>query len=314
MPPKSSGKWHDKMGTKTQLEIDGLKVDVSNLDKVLYPKTGFTKGQVIDYYIKIAPYLLPHLKNRPITLKRYPDGVDGFFFYEKQCPPYRPKWIKTADVPRQRGGTVHYCVIDTLPALVWAANLADLELHTFLHKAPALNKPTTLAFDLDPGAPADIRTCCQVAIWLRDLFKSFKLECFPKTSGSKGLQMFVPINTPTNYDRTKAFAHSVAESLAQEFPKKVVSNMRKDLRGGKVLIDWSQNDDHKTTVSVYSLRAKEQPSVSTPLLWDEVESAIKSKSANGLRFSPEDAGSRAKEHGDLFAPVLTLKQKLPVLK
>jgi len=299
------------MPKKSQLEVGGLKLDVSNLDKVFYPKTGFTKGQVIDYYIKISPYLLPHLKARPISLKRYPDGVEGFFFYEKQCPAHRPGWVKTANVPRKEGGEINYCVIDELPALVWAANLADLELHTFLHRMPTVNRPTFLAFDLDPGAPADIVQCCQVGIWLRALFIELKLKCFPKTSGSKGLQVFVPLNTATTYEKTKEFAHTVARSLETEFPKTVVSNMQKSLRGGKVLVDWSQNDSHKTTVAVYSLRAKDHPTVSTPLTWDEVETALKKKKANLITFESDDVLKRVEKHGDLFAPVLTLKQKLP---
>ncbi|HEV2695323.1 MAG TPA: non-homologous end-joining DNA ligase, partial [Verrucomicrobiae bacterium] len=254
-----------------------------------------------------------HLKNRPITLKRYPDGVEGFFFYEKQCPASRPKSMKTADVARKDGSTINYCVMNDLPTLVWAANLADLELHTFLHRAPAIDTPLSLAFDLDPGSPADIVQCCQVGLWLRDLFKKLKLECFPKTSGSKGLQVFVPLNTRVTYEKTKAFAHAVAGTLEREFPKIVVSKMQKHLRPGKVLVDWSQNDPHKTTVSVYSLRAKEHPTVSTPVTWDEVAHALKKKNAKLLTFEADDVLKRVKKHGDLFAQILKLKQKLPVL-
>ena len=247
------------MAAKSQLEIGGLKIDVSNLDKIFYPKTGFTKGQLIDYYINISPWLLPHLKDRPITLKRYPDGVEGFFFYEKQCPASRPAWIKTTKVPRKDGSEINYCVMNTLPALVWAANLADVELHTFLHRAPAIETPTALAFDLDPGPPADMVQCCQVGLWLKELFAKLKLECFAKTSGSKGLQVFVPLNTRVTYDQTKEFAHAVAESLEREFPRVVVSKMQKNLRNGKVLVDWSQNDPHKTTICVYSLQLRSSP-------------------------------------------------------
>lgn len=301
------------MSKKSQLEIGGLKLDVSNLDKVFYPKTGFTKGQVIDFYINISPYLLPHLKNRPISLKRYPDGVEGFFFYEKQCPPHRPAWIKTTNVPRKDGTEINYCVMNDLPALVWAANLADLELHTFLHRAPAITKPLVLAFDLDPGPPADIVQCCQVGLWLKDLFGHFNLKCFPKTSGSKGLQVFVPLNTSVTYEKTKVFAHAAARSLEKEFPKLVISNMQKSLRGGKVLVDWSQNDPHKTTVSVYSLRAKDHPTVSTPVSWDEVATTLKKKSAKFLTFEALDVLKRVEKDGDLFAPVLKMKQKLPTV-
>lgn len=299
---------------RTVLDVEGTSVDVSNLQKVMYPKTGFTKGDVIDYYIRISAYLLPHLKNRPITLKRYPEGVDGFFFYEKQCPSHRPKWVKTTTVPKTRGGDIHYCVMNDLPALVWAANLADLELHTFLHKAPAIHRPTTIAFDLDPGAPANILQCCEVGLLLKGVFDSLGLKSFPKTSGSKGLQVYVPLNTPSaTYEKTKTFAHRLAEVLEEQAPKLVVSKMQKNLRRGKVLVDWSQNDDHKTTVNVYSLRAKEHPTVSTPVTWDEVRAAHKKKNAKLLVFETKDVLKRVERHGDLFADVLTLKQKLPAI-
>jgi bifunctional non-homologous end joining protein LigD len=296
---------------KTQLNVNGEQVEVSNLQKVFYPKTGFTKAQVIDYYIRISEVLLPHLRNRPITLKRYPNGVEGFFFYEKQCPTHRPKWIKTARVAKSEGGDIHYCVMNDLPALVWAANLADLELHTFLHKAPAINRPTALAFDLDPGYPADIILCCQVWLWLKGMFEAMGLESFAKTSGSKGLQVYVPLNTAVTYEKTKPFAHAVAELLEKKFPESIVSKMQKSLRSGKVLVDWSQNDDHKTTVNVYSLRAKDHPTVSTPVTWKEVETALKKKNPGLLTFEAEEVLERVKKLGDLFGPVLTLKQKLP---
>jgi bifunctional non-homologous end joining protein LigD len=301
------------MSKKSELNIDGRTLAVSNLDKVLYPRPGFTKAQVIDYYIHIAPVLLPHLKNRPITLKRYPDGVEGFFFYEKQCPPHRPQWVKTTTVPSERRveKQIDYCVIDDLPALVWAANLADLELHTFLHRAPAITRPTALAFDLDPGPPADIVLCCQVGLWLKETFDKAGLECIAKTSGSKGLQIFVPLNTATTYEKTKPFAHGLAERLEREHPELIVSKMQKALRGGKVLIDWSQNDEHKTTVNVYSLRAKEEPTVSTPVTWEEVERCWKRKAPGQLRFLSDEVLRRVEKHGDLFAPALELKQRLP---
>ncbi len=302
------------MGKNAQLTVGRTKIDVTNLDKIFYPATGFTKGQVIDYYVRIAPVLLPHLKDKPITLKRYPNGVNGFFFYEKQCPSHRPDWVKTATVPRTEGGDIHYCVMNDLPALIWAANLADLELHTFLHKAPAIQRPTALAFDLDPGAPADIIDCCKVAIELKKFFDRHKLKCFPKTSGSKGLQIYVPLNTPMTYEKTKPFAHALAESLERQFPETVVSKMQKILRKGKVFVDWSQNDEHKTTVNVYSLRAKEHPTVSTPVTWDEIEGALKKKNGRLLAFETDAVLKRVEKMGDLFAPVLTLKQKLPPLK
>jgi|SRR5688572_6790410 len=301
------------MKQRSQLEVEGRMLEVSNLDKVLYPKVGFTKGQVIDYYIKIAPWLLPHLRNRPITLKRYPDGVEGFFFYEKNCPSHRPKWMKTTKVGKT-DGSIDYCVINELPALVWAANLADLELHTFLHKAPAITKPTSVAFDLDPGAPADIKNCCEVALRLNALLGKLRLQCFPKTSGSKGLQVYVPLNTSISYERTKEFARQVAEVLEQQTPDLVTSRMAKSLRKGKVFVDWSQNDDHKTTVNVYSLRAKDFPSVSTPLTWKEVEAVAKGGKKSSLSFSSNQVIARVRKLGDLFLPVLQLKQKPPVLR
>lgn len=303
------------MSKKTELDVAGRKLTVSNLDKVLYPEAGFTKGEVIDYYIRIAPVLLPHLKNRPITLKRYPDGVEGFHFYEKQCPSHRPKWVKTTPVPASREeGKIDYCMMNDLPALVWAANLADLELHTFLHRAPAINRPTALAFDLDPGPPADIILCCKVGLWLREIFDDLGLQSFPKTSGSKGLQIYVPLNTATTYEKTKAVAHALAERLEREHPKEIVSRMQKVQRKGKVLIDWSQNDKHKTTVNVYSLRAKPQPTVSTPVTWKEVETAAKKGDFDRLVFDTVAALKRVDKHGDLFEPLLSLKQRLPSLK
>jgi len=302
------------MVKKQTLDVDGTKVDVSNLDKIFYPKAGFTKGDVIDYYVRVSSALLPHLKKRPITLKRYPDGVEGFFFYEKKCPDHRPKWMKTTKVSKSEGGDINYCVIDDLPSLIWAANLADLELHTFLHKAPSIRRPTALAFDLDPGPPADIVLCCQVGLWLKAMFDALKMESFAKTSGSKGLQVYVPINSPVTYDKTKAFSHAVAELLETQSPETVTSNMQKSRRPGKVLVDWSQNDEHKTTVNVYSLRAKDYPSVSTPVTWEEVETVVRTKNATSLQFVSKDVLNRVEKLGDLFAPVLSLKQKLPALR
>jgi bifunctional non-homologous end joining protein LigD len=242
--------------------------------------------------------------------------VEGFFFYEKQCPSHRPKWVKTATVPsvRREEKRIDYCVMNDLPALVWAANLADLELHTFLHRAPAITRPTAIAFDLDPGPPADIVACCEVGLWVRAIFDQLGLQSFAKTSGSKGLQIFVPLNTATSYEKTKPFAHALAERLERERPDRVVSRMQKALRKGKVLIDWSQNDDHKTTVNVYSLRAKSRPTVSTPLTWKEVESAAKKRDGGSLVFTSDEVLRRVEKHGDLFEPLLKLKQRLPSLK
>ena len=297
---------------KAELEVAGRKLPVSNLNKVLYPKAGFTKGQVSDYYIRIAPVLLPHLKDRPLTMKRYPNGVDGMFFYEKNCPSHRPDWVKTAKVwshGNQRD--MFYCLAQDLPTLVWAANLADLELHTSLAKKKDVAKPTMMVFDLDPGPPADIVQCCQVAFWLRDLLTDMKLASWAKTSGSKGLQLYVPLNTPATFDQTKALSRALAEHLEREHPELVVHRMLKSLRTGKVLVDWSQNDEQKTTVKVYSLRAKDHPTVSTPVTWDEVAACLKKKDADLLRFTSDQVLQRVEEMGDLFEPVQTLKQKLP---
>jgi bifunctional non-homologous end joining protein LigD len=297
-----------------EVEVDGRRVRLSNLEKVFYPSTGFTKAQVIDYYTRVAPVLLPHLKGRPLTLKRYPNGVDDKFFYEKNCPSHRPEWVRTAPVQSTRDGDkiVNYCVIDDLPGLVWAANLASIELHTSLARAPNIQAPTMVVFDLDPGPPATIHECCGVGLRLREMLAELGIECFPKTSGSKGLQIYAPLNTPTTYEQTKPFALAVARHLEQENPSGVVSNMKKDLRTGKVFVDWSQNDDHKTTVCVYSLRARERPTVSTPVTWDEVEAHHKGR-LKELAFTADQVVERVDGHGDLFGPVLTLKQRLPAL-
>jgi bifunctional non-homologous end joining protein LigD len=297
---------------ETTIEIEGKQLKLSNLDKVLYPAVGFTKGQVIDYYVRIAPTLIPHLDGRPLTLKRYPEGVDGMFFYEKSCPKHRPDWVQTAPVwSSGRNDYIQFCLAQDIATLVWAANLADLELHTSLSRAKKIEEPTMMVFDLDPGPPADIVLCCQVAFWLRDIFERFKLKAFAKTSGSKGLQIYVPLNTAVTYDETKGFAHALARLLEQGHPDLVVSEMKKALRTGKIFVDWSQNDVHKTTVNVYSLRAKERPTVSTPVTWEEVEKCLRKKEAKLLVFDSNQVLARVEKLGDIFAPVLTLKQRLP---
>jgi bifunctional non-homologous end joining protein LigD len=302
---------NDLSESKTDLKIGGRVLPVSNLGKVLYPKVGFTKGQVLDYYIRIAPVLLPHLKNRPVTLKRYPEGVNGFFFYEKKCPAHRPDWIDTAEVIGSESGATNFCLMNDLPALVWSAQLANLELHVTLAKAPNVERPTAMVFDLDPGPPADVLACAEVGLLLKSLLEHFDLESFIKTSGSKGLQLYVPINKPTSYDIVKPFALSLAERLEREHPKLIVSKMTKALRGGKVFIDWSQNSRHKTTVCVYSLRGKERPTVSTPVTWDEVQTALKKKKPELLVFESSDVLERVGRKGDLFESVLKLKQTIP---
>jgi bifunctional non-homologous end joining protein LigD len=297
---------------KAQLIVEGKKLSVSNLDKVLYPKVGFTKGDVIEYYIRIAPALLPHLKDRPLTMKRYPDGVEGEFFYEKNCPSHRPKWVKTAKVWSEGNNRMmNYCLANDLPTLVWAANLADLELHTSLARKKNVSRPTMMVFDLDPGAPADIVQCCQVGLWLRDLLGAMKLKSFAKTSGSKGLQVYVPLNAPVTFDRTKDLSRALAQHLEREHNDLVTSNMSKAVRKGKVFVDWSQNDEHKTTICVYSLRAKEEPTVSTPVGWKEVENCLKKKKSDLLKFRSDKVIARVEKMGDLFEPVEKLKQKLP---
>jgi len=295
------------------VEVEGRQLALSNLEKVYYPATGYTKGQVLDYYTRIAPAMLPHLKGRHLTLKRFPEGVDGLFFYEKRCPAHRPPWVTTAKIwSPGNNDHMYFCVLNDLPTLLWAVNLGALELHTPLSKARANLKPDFIAFDFDPGAPADITQCCQVAIRVRALLEQLGLESFAKISGSKGLQMYVPLNVPgITFDHTKTFARAVALALEQETPDQVVSNMKKVLRKGKVFIDWSQNDDHKTTVCVYSMRAKPEPSASAPVTWDEVAAVAKSGKTNLLKFTPEQVVQRYEKQGDLFAPVLTLKQKLP---
>jgi bifunctional non-homologous end joining protein LigD len=254
--------------------------------------------------------VLPHLKDRPLTLKRYPDGVEGKNFYEKQCPSHRPDWVQTAAI-EQRRKTIDYCLANDLPTLVWLANLADIELHTSLSLAYALDQPTMMVFDLDPGEPADIVQCCQVGIWLREMFSQIGLESFAKTSGSKGLQVYVPLNVETTYDETKPFSKAVAELLEKHHPDLVVSRQSKELRPGKVLVDWSQNDQNKTTVCVYSVRAKERPTVSTPVTWDEVDKCLASEDADVLVFDTAEVLERVEREGDLFAPVLAIRQELP---
>jgi bifunctional non-homologous end joining protein LigD len=297
---------------KSFLRVEDREVPVSNLEKVFYPEVGFTKGQVIDYYIRISPVLLPHLEDRPLTLKRYPDGVAGGFFYEKRCPSHRPPWVETVPVwSDKHDSQINYCVANDLPSIVWAANLGDLELHTFLAKGKTINNPTMVVFDLDPGPPANIIHCSQVAFWLKEHLDDLGLKSFPKTSGSKGLQVYVPLNTPTTFEVTKPFARGLAEAVERAHPEQALSKMQKSLRAGKVFVDWSQNDSHKTTVCVYSLRAKERPIASAPITWDEVKSALKKKDSARLTFLYDETLRRVEKHGDLFEPVLKLKQKLP---
>jgi bifunctional non-homologous end joining protein LigD len=302
------------MSAPTIVEVQGRKLKLTNLEKVLYPAAEFTKGQVVDFYVRIAPVLVPHLAGRPLTMKRYPGGVEQEYFFEKNAPMHRPDWVKTAPVwSESNRRTIHYILANDLPTLVWIANLASIELHPSLSLAADIQTPTMIVFDLDPGPPANIVQCAQVSLWVREIFDHFGLRSFPKTSGSKGLQIYVPLNTKTSYEQTKSFAHAVARLLEQEHPELVVSDMKKAVRTNKVFVDWSQNDEHKTTISVYSLRAREHPTVSTPVTWDEVEQALKKKDGGRLVFEAKDVLARVEKLGDLFEPVQKLKQKLPQL-
>src|SRR5882672_7908598 len=304
----------NSMPTPAIVEIEGRKLKLTNLDKILYPATGFTKGQVIDYYVRIAPVLVPHLAGRPLTMKRYPEGVDHEYFFEKNAPMHRPEWVKTAPVwSDSNRRAVNYILANDLATIVWIANLASLELHPSLALSADLETPTMIVFDPDPGPPANLVQCAQVGLWVRAIFEHFGLQSFPKTSGSKGLQIYVPLNSKTSYEQTKPFAHAIARLLEQEHPELVVSDMKKAVRTNKVFVDWSQNDQHKTTIAVYSLRARERPTVSTPITWEEVEQTLKKKDPQRLVFEAADVLKRVEKMGDLFEPPLKLKQKLPQL-
>jgi bifunctional non-homologous end joining protein LigD len=304
------------MPATVEVEVEGRRLKLSNLDKILYPKAEFTKGQVIDYYTRIAPAVLPHLRNRTLTLKRYPNGVESSYFFEKQCPGHRPPWVATQAVWSEGNQAfVRYCVCNDLPTLVWLGNLADLEFHTNLSYAEDVDTPTMMVYDLDPGPPATIVECCKVALWIRDLLADLKLKSFAKTSGSKGLQLYIPLNyRPLNYEEhTKPFSHAIAELLERQHPDLVLSRMSMEARRNKVFVDWSQNDRIKTTVCVYSLRAKERPTVSTPVTWDEVAECAKKGDPGLLVFEYDEVLARVEEMGDIFEPVLKLKQKLPAV-
>lgn len=308
------------MAERTTVTVEGRELSLSNLDKVLYPAAGMAKAAVIDYYVKVAPVLLPHLRGRPLTMLRFPDGVDGNRFFEKRCPSHRPDWVATVALGgqgsgRRSGKRVEHCDIRDLPSLVWVANLASLELHTSLARAPHPERPTMVVFDLDPGAPAGMVECCQVALWLREVFDRLGLEARAKTSGSKGLQVYVPVNTPTTYGATRDFSLAVAQLLERVHGDAVLTSMNKDLRAGKVFIDWSQNSLTKTTVCAYSLRARERPSVSTPVTWEEVDTAAAAPAGEDpLRFEAADVVARIEASGDLFAATLDVVQELPDLQ
>jgi bifunctional non-homologous end joining protein LigD len=299
--------------TAAPVTIEGRQLSLSNLDKVLYPESGFTKRQVIEYYTAIAPYLLPHLKHRPITMKRFPDGVAGEYFYEKDAPSFTPRWMETFAIPRSSvSAVVNYTLINDLPSLIWSANLANLELHPFLAKAPHIERPTMVVFDLDPGEGMNMLRAGEVAFLLKELLERLNLKSFVKVSGSKGLHLHVPLNTNVTYEATQPFANSVAQLLASEHPSLVVSEMAKAKRRGKIFVDWSQNSEHKSTVAVYSLRARSDgPFVAMPVTWSELRKAMDKSDLEALFFRPDEALRRVKKSGDLFAPLLKLGPELP---
>jgi bifunctional non-homologous end joining protein LigD len=294
--------------TERLVELDGQRLKLTNLEKVLYPETGFTKAEVIDYYARIAPVMLPHIAGRGITLKRFPDGVEGGSFFEKRCASHRPEFVGTIDGPGDRGGAIGYCNLDSIPALAWAGNMAALEIHAPMALGSDIESPQLCVFDLDPGEPATIIECARIGLELRDVLAGIGLDCVAKTSGSKGMQLYVPLNSPHTHDHTSEFAHAVARVLEKHRSDDVTSVMAKTQRPGKVFIDWSQNSRHKTTVAVYSLRAKTTPTVSTPVTWDEVSACA---DGHPLSFTAPDVLARVADLGDLFAPCATQVQHLP---
>ena len=291
------------------VEVDGHPLKVSNLDKVLYPEVGFTKGEVIDYYVRVAPAMLPHVGDRGLTLRRYPNGVEETSFFEKRCASHRPDWVGTFDGPGDRNGTIGYCALDSVAALAWSANMAALELHAPMARGVDIESPTMCVFDLDPGPKTGMTECAEVALDIRAVLDRLAgLECVPKTSGSKGLQLYVPLNTPHTHGHCSEFALAVAQVLEKHHADRVTSTMAKAARPGKIFIDWSQNSRHKTTVAVYSLRARAHPTVSTPVTWDEVAAAA---DGAALSFEAPEVLERITVHGDLFASTLTITQTLP---
>lgn len=294
---------------RTRVTVGDRELSVGNLDKVLYPRTATTKAQVVEYYARIAPVMVPHLTGRCITFKRFPDGVERDGFFEKRCPNHRPEWVATAAGPGDRGGVIDYCRIDEPAALVWAANLAALEIHVPMAAAADLDTPRAVVFDLDPGPPAAIEECCRIALLIRDLLAAVGLVAFPKTSGSKGLQLYLPLNTPCTHQRAADFALAVGQVLERQHRELVTTTMARAVRPGKVFVDWSQNARFKTTIGVYSLRARPEPTCSTPVSWSEVEACATRRVV--LRYEWHDVLARVESHGDLFAEVLTMQQVLP---
>ncbi len=293
----------------SHVEIEGRRLRLSNLDKVLYPQAGFTKAQIVDYYARIGEVMVPHLADRPVTLVRWPDGVDSQSFFEKRCPSHAPEWMRSAAV----NDDLSQCVLDDLPSLVWAANMAALELHTPQARVSSPDRPDSMVFDLDPGPGSSVLDCCRVGLDLHGVLAELGLESVAKTSGSKGLHMAVPLHTEVTDDDTKSFALALGQLLANREPDRVTVVMRKDLRKGKVFVDWSQNDRHKTTVCAYSMRGKERPMVSTPVTWDEVSDALEGNDPDALTFEAPDVLDRVGQMGDVYLPNLELEQELPAL-
>jgi len=289
-------------------EIAGRSLKVTNLTKVLYPLVGFTKAQVIEYYAKIAPTMLAHIEDRGVTFRRWPDGVAADAFFNKRCPSHRPDWVGTCLGPGDRAGGIHYCKLDEVASLAWAANLAALEIHAPMARCSDLESPTMLVFDLDPGEPATIIECCQIALLIREVLDTVGLQSVAKTSGSKGMQLYIPLNTPHTHSHAADFALAVAQLLEKQHPARVTANMAKKERPKKIFIDWSQNSRHKTTIAPYSLRGKDRPTVSTPISWDEV-----SDGADGepLSFEAFEVVDRVESIGDLFAEAVSVEQQLP---
>jgi bifunctional non-homologous end joining protein LigD len=296
-------------GQSAIITVGGRKLSLSNLDKQLFP-SGYTKGNVIEYYGRVADVMLPLLEGRAVTLKRYPNGTDAPFFFEKRCPPHRPEWVVTADVIGTTG-VVNHCLINDVSTLLWAANLAAIEFHVPMAKADRPDQPTAVVFDLDPGAPATLIDCLKLGLELQKLLAKFDLDCLPKTSGSKGLHIYVPLNTKATFEQTKTFARAVADQLVNQNPKQVTATMSKSQRNGKIFVDWSQNDSHKTTVCGYSLRARSTPTVSTPVTWKEIKAAVKLGKVDGLVFEADKVLRRVSRGKDPFEPINSLKQKLP---
>ena len=297
----------------TTVQVGRRILNFTNLEKVLFP-SGATKAEVIRYYSEIAPVILPHLRNRHITLKRYPNGSDHEYFFEKQCPAHRPPWVKTAGIlTSRRERTIDFCLVEDKPSLLWVANLAAIELHAPLALASDPDHADSMVFDLDPGAPADIIDCARFALQFKDILDHLQLKSFTKTSGGKGLHLWIPLNTRPTFDDTKSFANALATLFARQHPRQVTATMNRSLRQGKVFVDWSQNDRGKTTVAPYSMRARQSPTVSTPVTWQEVEKAASRRDRKLLTFETDDVLERVERLGDLFAPVLKLKQRLPEL-